>query len=76
MNYHETTLPPFYQQTFEESNDENYSTKEAWDQVNPYTNPQQFVQMPPVVITNPPSTSINQTQVTNRQAYYCIDVVD
>ena len=68
MNYHKTTLPPSYQK---ESNDENNSTKEALDQVNPNTNPQQFVQMPPVVITNPPSTSINQASETNRQAYYC-----
>ena len=53
------------------SDDENNSTKEALDQVNPNTNTQQFVQMSPVVITNPPSTSINQAQETNRQAYYC-----
>ena len=55
---------------------ENNSTKqEVSHQVNPNPNPnpnlQQFVQMPPAVITNPPSTSINQAQVTNRQVYYC-----
>ena len=53
------------------SDDENNSTKEALDQVNPNTNPQQFVQMSPVVITNPPTTSINQAQETNWEAYYC-----
>ena len=53
------------------SDDGNNSTKEALDQVNPYTNPQQFVQMSPVPVTNQPSTSINQAQETNRQAYYC-----
>ena len=49
---------------------ENNSTKqEVFLHVNP--NPQQFVQMSPVVVTNPPTTSINQAQETNRQAYYC-----
>ena len=89
-----TSMPPSYQQAFEESADydykhyesddvpfddkqmllaaENNSTKqEVFHQVNPNPNPQQFVQMPPVVITNPPTTSINQAQETNRQAYYC-----
>ena len=51
---------------------ENNSTKqEVSHQVNPNTNPKQNVQMPPVVITNPPTTSINQAQETNRQDYYC-----
>ena len=51
---------------------ENNSTKqEVFLHVNPNPNPQQFVQMPLVPVTNPPTTSINQTQETNRQAYYC-----
>ena len=50
---------------------ENNSTKQVFHQVNSNPNPQQFVQMTVVSVTNPPTTSINQAQKTNRQAYYC-----
>ena len=51
---------------------ENNSTKqEVSHQVNSNPNPQQLVQMTVVPVTSPPSTSINQAQETNRQAYYC-----
>ena len=49
----------------------NLTKQEVSHQVNPNPIPQQFVQMSPVVVTNPPTTSINQAQETNRQAYYC-----
>ena len=51
---------------------ENNSTKpEVSHQVNSNPNPQQFVQMTAVPVINPPTTSINQAQETNQQAYYC-----
>ena len=51
--------------------EDNSTKQEVSFQVNPNPNPQQFVRMPPVPVTNPPSININQTQETNWQDYYC-----
>ena len=49
----------------------NLTKQEVSHQVNSNPNPQQFVQMTVVPVTNLPSSSINQAQETNRLAYYC-----